>query len=80
MEKSIHTPRYRALIDWLKKNRKEQGYSLRDLEEKVGFTNSTISKIERYEKRLDIEEFLRFCDVLGIDPSEGISLVNKYPR
>jgi transcriptional regulator with XRE-family HTH domain len=77
MEKTIYTKEYALLIGWLKKKRKEQKLSMRDVAEKAGVIHSWIGKIEQAERRLDIIEYATYCRILGIDPHEGLNLINK---
>jgi hypothetical protein len=67
---SIHDARYRAAIDILVETRKQCNVSQTTLAERVGFTQPDVSKIERYERRLDIMEFLDFLHAItGSDSS-----------
>jgi transcriptional regulator with XRE-family HTH domain len=50
---------------------------MRELGEKLGVIHSWIGKIEQGERRLDIVEYLRICDALGIDPHEGLNIAMK---
>ena len=61
---SIHDSRYRAAIDILVETRKECNVSQAALAEQVGFTQPDISKIERYERRLDFMEFIDFLHAI----------------
>ncbi len=61
---SIHDARYRAAIDILVETRKKCNVSQAVLAERVGFTQPDVSKIERYERRLDIMEFLDFLHAI----------------
>lgn len=71
---SIHDPRYRAAIDVLVEVRKQCNVSQSELAERVGFTQPDVSKVERYERRLDIMEFLDFLHAITGDDK---SLMNR---
>ncbi len=66
MQKSIHSPRYRAFLRLLRDTREEAGLSQADLGERLGESQSFISKCERGERRLDIVELHAFCRALGV--------------
>ncbi len=65
MQKSIHSPRYRAFLRLLRDTREEAGLSQADLGARLGESQSFISKCERGERRLDIVELHAFCNALG---------------
>lgn len=54
----MHDPRYRKLIKTLVKTRKQRGVTQTELAAALGLEQPDISKVERYERRLDILEFL----------------------
>lgn len=80
MEKTIHVEEYRALLKWLHDARKRRGMSLRELAERVGVHHSRIGRIETGERRLDLLEFVRFCQEIGCDPGKGLDLVANALR
>ncbi|NVK24224.1 MAG: helix-turn-helix transcriptional regulator [Gammaproteobacteria bacterium] len=76
--KTIFTPEYRKLIGWLAAERRFQKISQSDLANKMGFLNSTyISKIEQFDRKLDIAEYVQFCKAIDVDPHEGINILIK---
>ena len=64
--KTIHDQRYRALIQELADERVRLGVSQHDLAAQVGLSQSDISKVEKYERRLDILEFSLALSALRI--------------
>ncbi len=81
--KSVHAPDYRALLAWLRTNRKAKGLSMRALGVKLGLPHSWVGKIETGERRLDVAEFVRLCEALEIDPHAGLDVVRRqadYPE
>jgi transcriptional regulator with XRE-family HTH domain len=76
MEKSIHLPEYKMLLDWIRDKRIERGISARRLSEKLDSPHTWVSKVEAGERRLDVIEFLRVCHALRIDPHEAIERLN----
>ncbi len=59
---------YRALIDALAARRKEEGVSQRELARRIGKPPSFVNKIELFERRLDILEFIVVAEALGVQP------------
>lgn len=53
---TIHDPRYIKLIEHLVKVRKDAGITQETLAESIQSDQSTISKVEAFERRLDIIE------------------------
>jgi len=78
--KSIFNERYRQLVGWMITERKFKKVTQLDLAKRLGYSNSTyISKIEQFERRMDILEFVNICEQIGINPYEGISILTKEP-
>lgn len=50
---------------------------MRSLAQVLGTPHSFIGKIENQERRLDVIEFLRYCDALEVDPYEGLGLLKE---
>ena len=75
MNKTIHSDGYRVLVTWLKYSRHQKGLSMRELAEKLDVPHSWVGKVEQMERRLDIIEYIRLCQCIGIDPVDGVTLV-----
>ena len=67
MDKSIHSENYQLVISLLKKARVDAGITQIDLANKLGVTQTFVSKCERCERRLDIIELRSFCTAIGIN-------------
>ena len=67
MDKSIHSENYQSVISLLKKARVDAGITQIDLANKLGVTQTFVSKCERCERRLDIIELRSFCTAIGIN-------------
>ena len=48
---------------------------MRELADKLAVPHSWIGKVEQMERRLDVLEYVRLCQGIGIDPIEGITLI-----
>lgn len=66
MEKSLFTEDYQTLIGMLREARGEVGLSQVVLAEKLGTTQSLVSKCERNERRLDAIELRSWVLALGL--------------
>lgn len=76
--KSIHDPRYKTLIQWLIAAREAQNITVRELAQKLGHTHSWVVKVENFDKKLDVLEFVDFCTALNVDPQQAFrQLLNE---
>ena len=62
----IHHPEYAIFADLLRSVRQELGVTQAELANRLGIDQSTISKNERRERRVDVVELRRICIALGI--------------
>lgn len=75
MEKSIYSSTYSLYLELLRKAREDSGLSQTELAERLGKTQSFVSKAERGERRLDIVELRAMCLAIGLDFSTFIKRV-----
>ena len=75
MSKSVSSDENKKLMQWLKAKRIEKGHTMRTLSQIINTPHSFIGKVENQERRLDIIEYLRYCEALEVDPLEGLKLV-----
>lgn len=64
MEKSTFTREYAGLCRLLRETREKAGLTQVELAEKIGETQSYVSKVERGERRLDLVQLQTFCRAL----------------
>lgn len=64
MRKSIHSPEYSRFLDLLKEARGKSGMTQTELADRLGMTQSDVSKCERGERRLDVVELWQWCNAL----------------
>lgn len=76
--KSIYDEDYIEIITRLRVIRTSMNITQLDLANKMGKTQSFVSKIEGCERRLDVIEFLRWLDTLNISFSDVIP--SKYTK
>ncbi|QDT91472.1 helix-turn-helix domain-containing protein [Gimesia algae] len=65
MEKSIFTQEYSIMLRLLKETRKRLKVSQVDLAERLGQSQSFVSKCERGERRMDVIQLRTVCHALG---------------
>jgi transcriptional regulator with XRE-family HTH domain len=77
MIKSINTEKYQKLLAWLKEERLNRGLSVRDLALLIDEPFQFISKIETGQRKLNIYEYVQYCESLDLDPSKGLAVLSK---
>lgn len=75
MKPSSYSIHYDKLRTWLKQKREERGLSLREASERLGRHHSIIGKMEQDRRKIELLEYLLYCEVLKADPHEGISIM-----
>lgn len=68
-------PEYRILLKTLREVRKNAQVTQEELAEKLGTTQTVISKCERGERRVDVIELRAWCQALGIGLEAFASLL-----
>jgi transcriptional regulator with XRE-family HTH domain len=76
MKKTITDKKYHRFVDWLRQARIDRGMTIRQLGDLLEVPNSFISKIEMAERRLDVYEYVQYCEALKVDPKDGLKLLS----
>lgn len=63
---STHHPHYQLLTKLLREVREQRGLSQVELAERLGNTQTFVSKVERGERRLDVVELIEFCEAMEV--------------
>lgn len=66
--KSINRTTYRQLLHRLTDARKGAEFTQAELGKKLGHPQSYVSKIENGDRRLDLVEFVEWCQAITVDP------------
>ena len=66
MDKAITSPAYNVFLRELRAARRAGGLTQIDVAEKLGETQSFVSKCERGERRLDVIELRAYCEAIGM--------------
>lgn len=77
MTNSLHSPDYRRFVERLIEIRKAGGVTQQELAERMQKPQSFVSKVERYERRIDPAEFDALVRALGEDPVEVFRAVTE---
>jgi transcriptional regulator with XRE-family HTH domain len=80
MEKSIHSIGYAAFLRVLRGTRRRAGLSQAQLAEKIGETQTFVSKCERGERRIDVIELRTFCRAFGVSLKQFVSTLERALR
>jgi len=76
--KTLYSPASERLSQWLRSQREQHGLTMRQAGELLGKPHSFIGKTECGQRRLDVVEFVWYCNRLGFNPIEGIKLLVDY--
>lgn len=78
MNKIIYSPEIIALRTWLCSERLRLGLTMRELAHRLDRPHSFVQRIEEDDRRLDVVEFVWYCQALGIDPALGLELILSH--
>lgn len=78
LRKSIHSSEHEFLRQLLKRRREELGYTQRTLGDRMGVIYSFIGKVETGDRRLDVIEFIEYCNALDLNASEVIKNLESF--
>lgn len=79
MQKAITSQNYINLTSYLKKRRLELGLSMRDLGERIDQPHSFVQKLEDGQKKLDIYQYVQYCEALELDAPETLRIFVVQP-
>jgi transcriptional regulator with XRE-family HTH domain len=74
---SIYEPEQVQLREWLINQRKKAGLTQRQLAERLQVVHSLVGKVEKGERRLDVIEFIMYCEALEVNPCEFMNKANN---
>jgi transcriptional regulator with XRE-family HTH domain len=77
MEKSIHSAEYAVFLRLFRETRRRAGLTQIDLAQRVGQTQSFVSKCERGERRIDVVELRTFCRAFGLNLKQFVSSLER---
>lgn len=77
MSKTIHDNLYQRLINELAQERIRLNISQGELAAQIGLNQSDVSKIEKFERRLDVLEFSMILKALRINENMRLQMIVK---
>lgn len=77
MSKTIHDTLYQRLINELAQERIRLNISQGELATQIGLNQSDVSKIEKFERRLDVLEFSMILKALRINENVRLQIIVK---
>lgn len=77
MKPSPYSSYYDQLRAWMKQKREESGLSLRSVAELMNRHHSVVGKMEQDRRKIEIVEFVQYCQAVGADPHDGLELLIK---
>jgi transcriptional regulator with XRE-family HTH domain len=77
MEKSIHSAGYAVFLKTLKEARERAGLTQVEVAQRLGETQTFVSKCERGERRIDVMELRMFCQAFGISLKQFVGALEK---
>lgn len=80
MDKTIYTKEYAVLLSLLRSLREESGVTQSELAKKLGVTQSTYSKLERGERRLDVIQLRTIGKLIGVSLVSFVTELEKEIR
>ena len=75
MKTSSYSPHYEKLRFWLKQKRADAALTMRDLAPMIGAHWTSVGKLEQDRKKIELVEFVTYCQAIGADPHEGIEVI-----
>jgi hypothetical protein len=75
MRYSRNSKNYSVLRAWLKSQRLEAGLTIRTLAEKLDVPYSIVGRIEDGSRKLELFEFIEYCNAVGKDPRAGLDAI-----
>jgi transcriptional regulator with XRE-family HTH domain len=79
LTRSVFSPAYRRLCEWLVAGRQAQSLTQVQLAEKLGRPQSFVSKYERGERRLDFVEVFEIAEALRVDVCDLVTELRRPP-
>lgn len=76
--KTIYHPKYIELIQYLIASRKSIPLTQSQLAQALNKPQSYVAKVEGCERKLDVFEFIMWCQTIGIVPSDCIRMIEGH--
>ena len=80
MAKTIYRDEYRVLLSVLREARERSGLTQADVARHLAKPQSTVSHMEGGSRRVDVIEFIDYCNAAGTDPLDAFRRVLSEVR
>ena len=77
MSKQLRGVRHKRMMAALIEIREKAGVSQRELARRLDRAHSYVGRIETGDRRLDLPEFIEWCELLDADPVEVLQRIVK---
>ena len=74
-QKAQHDRSYEELPGFLRKLREDAGMTQRDIGARLGKPQSWVYNCETANRRVDVTEFIAWCDACGVTPKDAFARV-----
>ncbi|WP_295506163.1 helix-turn-helix transcriptional regulator [uncultured Pseudoalteromonas sp.] len=65
------------MIRWLVDARRNQGLTVRQFAALIDESHQFVNKVETFQRKLNVYEYVQYCQALGLEPTEGLSFLKK---
>jgi len=72
MKRTINSEESKKLGMWLRARREDKGMNMRELAALINKPHSFVGKVEVQTRRLDVVEFIGYCNALELSPSQAM--------
>lgn len=72
MKRTINSEESKKLGMWLRARREDKGMSMRELAALINKPHSFVGKVEMQTRRLDVVEFIGYCNALELSPPQAM--------
>lgn len=76
--KTIYSPESKKLGNWLRDQRIAKGLTLRQAGELLKKPHTFVAKTETGQRRLDVIEYIWYCEKLELDALKGLEYLIKH--
>ena len=76
--KTLYSSESVKLGKWLREQREAKGLTMRQLGDLLGKPHSFVAKTECGQRRLDVVEFVWYCNTIEIDAVEGLKQILNF--
>ena len=76
--KTLYSPESEKLCHWLRDQRIAKGLTLREAGKLLGKPHTFVAKTETGQRRLDVIEYVWYCNKIGMDAEEGLKEILNF--